>query len=574
MSLTKVTYSMIDGSASNVQDFGATGNGVTDDAASIQSALDSGAKSVFIPPGEYRVNTTLEIPSDVEVYGVGGSSIIALGADTNIIKIDGTSNVYLHDFAVDGKSATYTDANNNAVFIDWRVTAGENVKLENLHIHSTGGAGIIGLAAVGTPSTDVQILNCKVEDTGTHGIILQDYISDVLIRGNTVKSSGLNFADRPGITASRYGNNVIVSDNVCVGSASALGTSVHGISIDGTENATCAGNIVYDWKGYGIEVGGVTNGAFQGNSVSNCDRAAIAMSGSVSSTIKNINIAVTGNTLNSNNAQGIYAFMTGGNSSYLHENITVSGNVINGTVSNAGIDLNFIDRITVANNSVYDAFLSGVLIDNCKEINITGNTAVNNNCVAIKDVTSITLSGTTATVTSAGHGYSNGDVVTIWGATPADYNGTYTISNVATDTFDYTTTSGLASPAAGAIQCTTSNSVSHGGVSVRWSVITSKETCVFGINLIDKNAFRNVYDVTVNGLYGYINDWFVFQEASRVPPANILTSGVVANERDRMALFMKNDKWTMAYNNAGTVNYATLDLDGSDTAWANGATAP
>ena len=41
MSLTKVTYSMIDGSPVNVRDFGAVGDGVTNDTAAIQAAIDS-----------------------------------------------------------------------------------------------------------------------------------------------------------------------------------------------------------------------------------------------------------------------------------------------------------------------------------------------------------------------------------------------------------------------------------------------------------------------------------------------------------------------------------------------------
>lgn len=53
-------------------------------------------------------------------------------------------------------------------------------------------------------------------------------------------------------------------------------------------------------------------------------------------------------------------------------------------------------------------------------------------------LTSITRVGTTATATKAAHGFSNGQTVVIAGATPSGYNGTYLISNVTTDTFDYT----------------------------------------------------------------------------------------------------------------------------------------
>lgn len=56
-------------------------------------------------------------------------------------------------------------------------------------------------------------------------------------------------------------------------------------------------------------------------------------------------------------------------------------------------------------------------------------------------VTSITFSTTTATVTSPGHGLSNGASVEITGVKGADgakYNGTFTVAGATTDTFTYT----------------------------------------------------------------------------------------------------------------------------------------
>lgn len=57
MALTKATNSMISGAYINVLDFGATGDGTTDDTVAIQAALDSATSGgvVYFPSGEYRI---------------------------------------------------------------------------------------------------------------------------------------------------------------------------------------------------------------------------------------------------------------------------------------------------------------------------------------------------------------------------------------------------------------------------------------------------------------------------------------------------------------------------------------
>jgi hypothetical protein len=60
MALTKVSYSMIKGAPANVLDFGAVGDGVTDDTAAIQAALDA-SDDVFLPlpPSLYLISSPL-----------------------------------------------------------------------------------------------------------------------------------------------------------------------------------------------------------------------------------------------------------------------------------------------------------------------------------------------------------------------------------------------------------------------------------------------------------------------------------------------------------------------------------
>jgi len=59
MALTKAHNRMIDGSASNVKDFGAVADGTTNDAQAIYNAINSGAGDVFIPKGTYHIDASV-----------------------------------------------------------------------------------------------------------------------------------------------------------------------------------------------------------------------------------------------------------------------------------------------------------------------------------------------------------------------------------------------------------------------------------------------------------------------------------------------------------------------------------
>lgn len=77
MSLTKVSYSMITGAPINVKDFGAVGDGITDDTAAIQAAINTlpvapatGVNAVLLAPdANYRITSPLVLQRGQSLIG-------------------------------------------------------------------------------------------------------------------------------------------------------------------------------------------------------------------------------------------------------------------------------------------------------------------------------------------------------------------------------------------------------------------------------------------------------------------------------------------------------------------------
>lgn len=80
-----------DNDVTSVEDYGAVGDGVTDDTDSIQNALDkSSARRIFFPKGTYMVSRTIEIPSKTHIFGEGENTVIKMkdnvGRDTTLMR--------------------------------------------------------------------------------------------------------------------------------------------------------------------------------------------------------------------------------------------------------------------------------------------------------------------------------------------------------------------------------------------------------------------------------------------------------------------------------------------------------
>jgi hypothetical protein len=94
----------------SVKDFGAVGDGVTDDSAAFQAAHNSFSSiggAIYIPTGTYAVNATVNFTKPIYMYGDGGgisTGISKLVCNTASIDVFTTTNLLICDnFAIQGQ---------------------------------------------------------------------------------------------------------------------------------------------------------------------------------------------------------------------------------------------------------------------------------------------------------------------------------------------------------------------------------------------------------------------------------------------------------------------------------------
>lgn len=132
----------------NVKDYGAKCDGVTDDRAAIQTAMNNNPR-VFIPAGTTRIGAALEVPSNTELFGAGiGVTIIKVTDKAswtiNGITIanrtaKGSTNIYMHDFTLDWNSSRDVTVDSGGTRCSGiNIANGSYVTLERIFSKNTG----------------------------------------------------------------------------------------------------------------------------------------------------------------------------------------------------------------------------------------------------------------------------------------------------------------------------------------------------------------------------------------------------------------------------------------------------
>lgn len=183
------------------EDYGAVGDGTSDDRAAIQEAIDDSEAAdrgiVYLPPGEYLLASTTEsfkcltVRSDgITVRGAGrGATTLTLadGVDAHAIDLEAVADCDVQHLSIDGNRTNQTD--------DVHGIRGQNLdscRFANLNINNCARYGI-GLQS--GPLSDNTIENVQIDSTDADGIDVkntQDSIKDNTIKNVTVSNHGLD----------------------------------------------------------------------------------------------------------------------------------------------------------------------------------------------------------------------------------------------------------------------------------------------------------------------------------------------------------------------------------------------
>lgn len=287
----------------NVMDYGATGDGVTDDRLAIQAAVDAahaaGGGTVYIPTGTYIVSGQEDqslgcvmLYDNITVFGDGmGVTTVKLqdgwnGDITGIFRTPfgvGTHNVTMHDLTIDGNRA------NTSGKIDGWFNGGApetpiqdvNITLDHVEVKDCDAYGF----DPHEQTVNLTITNCISHGNGLDGFAL-DYQIDAVISNNIAYGN-----DRHGFNIVTSSYNMLLTDNIAYGNGGGGIVIQRGSTdIPVPHDITIVGGSIYNNSVDGILVNKADYVMIDGVDVYGNGRRGIRIMGSEGSVVQNSTI--------------------------------------------------------------------------------------------------------------------------------------------------------------------------------------------------------------------------------------------------------------------------------------------
>jgi hypothetical protein len=238
----------------NVKDYGAVGDGVTDDTSAINSAISALTNNsvLYFPPGQYNTQGQHSIAGLSNVVILGMQSVIYLTVQANnLIEISSTcSNFQIKDLVFAGSATSRLNG------VHCRFNAQSSI-IENCEFY---GASDFGLFVGGTNLTE----NVRIENCWSHDNEGDSYhtgrVNKVLFKDCVASDSGDDSFGIIGYESSSHPALYVTIDNCTV-----YDSGFRGFAIEGVEHLSMSDCNVYGAVGAGIEVGHYGGGSMGAN---------------------------------------------------------------------------------------------------------------------------------------------------------------------------------------------------------------------------------------------------------------------------------------------------------------------
>lgn len=291
MALTKAHNRMIAGAVANVRDYGAKGDGVTDDTAAIQAAIDAQktnpGKPVYMPSGTYMFSQ-IKVPRNFSLIGDGSRGTLPSNptmGGTLLKQIDGSekdgilfdlqgsadgnvSSILFKGFMLIGPDSVST-AETHGIHADDPDSAVQpnfagTVIFEDLFIRYWKGSGIYTAGAI---MWNFRVQNVVSRENGRYGFETDD---GVIIGATSINHITLEYNRLGGMYIGRLGSErQIQISNIYIEGGGTTGR----YGVEPTTGITSPYGVVLKGKSSGGRAAGVSikNGVFFGEDPNNPD---------------------------------------------------------------------------------------------------------------------------------------------------------------------------------------------------------------------------------------------------------------------------------------------------------------
>ena len=345
----------------SVKDFGAVGDGVTDDTAAIQAALNAASGVYFGDASDnYLVNGTINLNTNQFISG-DGAKITQSATDTEIFNVNNKTDITITGINFVGKAETFLNsesARSAAIYIESASSSSKlnfyNNKFENFRYTSVRAKN----------ANDVSFVDNIVVGPGTPVL--------------TAVTSGANH----GFLADADCSRVFISGNN-------ISKTAQGLRINKSTDVKITNNEIFDIDGqHGIYAGPALSGfVATNNSIRNTDLIGIKVQ-QEATYADMTNIVISNNVIDTVGGDGISILHATGSTAQSEKirDCVVSGNVIRTATAYGIISQNCIN-ININDNSVNDAGGSGVIFSVCDQMTISNNHFINVDLSGIRDQT-------------------------------------------------------------------------------------------------------------------------------------------------------------------------------------------